>query len=73
MQGVNIEATVNLAQASSLQVIASGGVSHQADIDELINVADKGICGAITGRAIYEGTLDLASAQAACDAALNKS
>lgn len=71
MQGVNIEATVRLASASSIPVIASGGVSRMDDIVELLKVADTetggGIMGAITGRAIYEGALDLAAAQAYCD------
>ena len=71
MQGVNIEATVRLASASSIPVIASGGVSRMEDIVELLKVADTetggGIMGAITGRAIYEGALDLAAAQAYCD------
>ncbi len=69
MQGVNIEATVQMAQASTLPIIASGGVTNLADIEKLLAVATQGICGAITGRAIYEGTLDLAQAQALCDAA----
>jgi len=67
MQGVNIEATVALAQASSIPVIASGGVTNMEDIHALKAVASKGILGAITGRAIYEGTLDLAAAQRYCD------
>jgi len=71
MQGVNIEATVRLAEASSIPVIASGGVSRMEDIIQLCKVADTetgaGIMGAITGRAIYEGALDLAEAQAYCD------
>ncbi|HRH77651.1 MAG TPA: 1-(5-phosphoribosyl)-5-[(5-phosphoribosylamino)methylideneamino]imidazole-4-carboxamide isomerase, partial [Cellvibrionaceae bacterium] len=67
MQGVNIEATVQMAQASSLPIIASGGVTNMQDIEQLIRVASHGICGAITGRAIYEGTLDLATAQLYCD------
>lgn len=71
MQGVNLEATVRLASASSIPVIASGGVSRMEDIVELVKVADTetgaGIMGAITGRAIYEGALDLAAAQAYCD------
>jgi len=67
MQGVNIEATVALAQASSIPVIASGGVTNMEDIHALKVVASKGILGAITGRAIYEGTLDLAAAQRYCD------
>jgi phosphoribosylformimino-5-aminoimidazole carboxamide ribotide isomerase len=67
MQGVNIEATVALAQASSIPVIASGGVTNMEDIHALKAVTSKGILGAITGRAIYEGTLDLAAAQRYCD------
>ncbi|MDX1505080.1 MAG: 1-(5-phosphoribosyl)-5-[(5-phosphoribosylamino)methylideneamino]imidazole-4-carboxamide isomerase [Spongiibacter sp.] len=67
MQGVNIEATVAMAQASGLKVIASGGVTNMDDIRQLQAVADAGILGAITGRAIYEGELDLAEAQQFCD------
>ena len=67
MQGVNIDATVAMAKASGLPVIASGGVTNMDDIQRLATVADKGILGAITGRAIYEGTLDVAEAQAFCD------
>lgn len=67
MQGVNVEATVALAQASTIPVIASGGVADMRDIRALKAVAAKGILGAITGRAIYEGTLDLTEAQIYCD------
>jgi len=67
MQGVNVEATVAMAQASSIPVIASGGITIIEDIKALYAQAHQGICGAITGRAIYEGTLDLALAQAYCD------
>ncbi len=67
MQGVNIEATVRVAQAGGIPVIASGGVSSIDDVRQLLAVADQGIMGAITGRAIYEGALDLAEAQALCD------
>jgi phosphoribosylformimino-5-aminoimidazole carboxamide ribotide isomerase len=67
MQGVNVEATVAMAQASSIPVVASGGITNMDDIKALSAVADKGICGAITGRAIYEGTLDVAEAQQYCD------
>ncbi|AKH68511.1 1-(5-phosphoribosyl)-5-((5-phosphoribosylamino)methylideneamino) imidazole-4-carboxamide isomerase [Spongiibacter sp. IMCC21906] len=67
MQGVNIDATVAMAQASSLKVIASGGVTNMDDIRGLKKVADAGILGAITGRAIYEGELDLKEAQTYCD------
>ncbi len=63
MQGVNIEATVKLAQSIHIPVIASGGITTMDDIKALNEVADEGIIGAITGRAIYEGTIDLAEAQ----------
>ncbi|MBD2859966.1 1-(5-phosphoribosyl)-5-[(5-phosphoribosylamino)methylideneamino]imidazole-4-carboxamide isomerase [Spongiibacter sp. KMU-158] len=68
MQGVNIEATVALAKATGMPVIASGGVTNMDDIRVLKDVSDAGILGAITGRAIYEGELDLQEAQAFCDA-----
>lgn len=67
MQGVNVEQTVNLAVESGIPVIASGGVTNMQDIERLAAVADQGIMGAITGRAIYEGTLDVRAAQAYCD------
>lgn len=67
MQGVNVEATVAMAQASSIPVIASGGITDLDDIRALKAVAHKGILGAITGRAIYEGTLDIGVAQKLCD------
>lgn len=67
MQGVNVEATVDLAVQGGIPVIASGGVTNIEDIRALAAVADQGILGAITGRAIYEGTLDVAQAQALSD------
>ena len=67
MQGVNIEATVELARAAAIPVIASGGVTSIDDIRALKKVASSGIIGAITGRAIYEGSLDLAAAQRLAD------
>lgn len=67
MQGVNVDATVAMATASSIPVIASGGITNMDDIQRLKAVAGEGILGAITGRAIYEGTLDVAEAQAYCD------
>ena len=70
MQGVNVEATVALAAESGLPVIASGGISHLEDVRGLMQHARAGICGAIPGRAIYEGTLDLAVAQTMVDAYL---
>jgi len=68
MQGVNLQATAALAEAISIPVIASGGVTNMDDVKQLYPYSSKGILGAITGRAIYEGTLDLAEAQAWCDA-----
>jgi len=67
MQGVNVDATVEMAKASSIQVIASGGITNMTDIEALNAVSQFGILGAITGRAIYEGTLDVAKAQKYCD------
>jgi phosphoribosylformimino-5-aminoimidazole carboxamide ribotide isomerase len=67
MQGVNVEATVAMARASSIPVIASGGITNIDDIRALSAQASAGICGAITGRAIYEGTLDVAEAQQLAD------
>jgi len=67
MSGVNVESTVELAQAIRIPVIASGGITAIDDIRALCKVADEGIMGAITGRAIYEGSLDLAEAQKLAD------
>jgi len=67
MSGVNVEATVALAQAITIPVIASGGITNVDDIRGLCEVADEGIMGAITGRAIYEGTLDFPEAQRLAD------
>ena len=69
MQGVNVEATVAMADASSIPVIASGGITNLDDIRALNTVAASGIVGAISGRAIYEGTLDVSEAQRLCDEA----
>lgn len=68
MQGVNVEATAKLARDSGLPVIASGGVTNLDDVRRLLSVQGEGVIGTITGRAIYEGTLDLAEAQALADA-----
>lgn len=64
MTGVNIEATVALAQALLIPVIASGGVTNLEDVRKLCEAESEGIIGTITGRAIYEGSLDFAAAQA---------
>lgn len=66
MQGVNVEQTVNLAKEGGLPVIASGGVTNLTDIKNLKPFGQH-IEGIITGRAIYEGTLDVAEAQALLD------
>lgn len=67
MSGVNVEATVKLAQALTIPVIASGGIASMTDITALCAVQDEGIMGAITGRAIYEGKLNVAQAQVLAD------
>jgi len=67
MGGVNVEATQKLADSISIPVIASGGISSIEDVRGLCGVADSGIIGAITGRALYEGKLDFAAAQKLAD------
>ena len=62
LTGVNIEATVKLAQAVSVPVYASGGVNDLDDIDKLLAVESEGVQGVILGRSLYEGTLDFAAA-----------
>jgi len=68
MQGVNVEATVKMASEISTPVIASGGISSLDDIKALRAVAEEGIMGVIIGRALYEGSIDLAEAQKLVDA-----
>lgn len=68
LQGVNVEATVKLAQATSIPVIASGGMASIKDINALCEVEHEGITGVICGRAIYTGDLDFAAAQKHADA-----
>ncbi|MBK9574902.1 MAG: 1-(5-phosphoribosyl)-5-[(5-phosphoribosylamino)methylideneamino]imidazole-4-carboxamide isomerase [Rhodoferax sp.] len=67
LSGINIDATVKLAQALTIPVIASGGLSNMADIEALCAVESEGIEGVICGRAIYSGDLDFAAAQARAD------
>jgi phosphoribosylformimino-5-aminoimidazole carboxamide ribotide isomerase len=67
LTGINIDATVRLAQALTMPVIASGGLSGIADIERLCAVEREGIEGVICGRAIYNGALDFAAAQARAD------
>jgi phosphoribosylformimino-5-aminoimidazole carboxamide ribotide isomerase len=63
LTGINIDATVKLAQALTIPVIASGGLSNMADIEALCAVEDEGVEGVICGRAIYSGDLDFEAAQ----------
>lgn len=67
LSGINIDATVRLAQGLTIPVYASGGLSGVADIERLCAVQDQGIAGVICGRAIYTGDLDFTSAQARAD------
>ena len=71
LTGVNIEATVKLAQQLTMPVFASGGLSSMQDIERLCAVQDVGIEGVICGRAIYTGALDFALAQARADELAN--
>lgn len=63
LNGINIKATVELARELTIPVIASGGVTNFEDVRSLCEVENEGIMGVITGRAIYEGTLDFRKAQ----------
>ncbi|MEO7159570.1 MAG: HisA/HisF-related TIM barrel protein, partial [Polaromonas sp.] len=67
LSGINIEATVRLAKALTIPVIASGGLSNMADIDALCEVEDEGVQGVICGRSIYSGDLDFEAAQMRAD------
>lgn len=67
LTGINIDATVRLAQALTIPVIASGGLSNMADIEALCAVEGEGIEGVICGRAIYSGDLDFEAAQELAD------
>ena len=67
LSGINIDATVKLAQALTIPVIASGGLSGMADIEALCDVEDEGIEGVICGRAIYSGDLNFELAQQRAD------
>jgi phosphoribosylformimino-5-aminoimidazole carboxamide ribotide isomerase len=73
MNGVNIEATLKLAQAIKTPIIASGGLNGIPDIQAICaKLVPEGVIGAIAGRALYEGKLDLKAAQAAADQATKK-
>jgi len=67
MTGINIDATVKLAQALTIPVIASGGLSGMTDIERLCAIEGEGVDGVICGRAIYNGALDFAAAQRRAD------
>ncbi len=67
LSGINIEATVKLAQALSIPVIASGGLSNLEDIRQLCEVEDEGVEGVICGRSIYTGDLDFEAGQRLAD------
>ena len=67
LSGINIDATVKLAQSLTIPVIASGGLSNLADVEKLCAVESEGIEGVICGRAIYNGDLDFAEAQRRAD------
>ena len=69
LKGCNVEATVDLARAVDIPVIASGGVAGIADIHVLAIHARDGVEGVITGRALYDGRLDLAAALSVAAAA----
>jgi phosphoribosylformimino-5-aminoimidazole carboxamide ribotide isomerase len=72
LSGVNVEATVKLARGLRIPVIASGGLTNLDGIKQLCDVESEGITGVITGRAIYEGTLDFKQAQAEADKLSNQ-
>ena len=64
LKGLNLEATIALAEAISIPVIASGGLASIADVDALLTPRAKKLGGAIAGRALYDGRLDPAAALA---------
>jgi phosphoribosylformimino-5-aminoimidazole carboxamide ribotide isomerase len=70
LTGVNVEATLKLAQAIRTPIIASGGLNSVKDVQAVCKLVPEGIVGAIAGRALYEGKLDFKKAQAAADKAV---
>jgi phosphoribosylformimino-5-aminoimidazole carboxamide ribotide isomerase len=73
LSGVNIDATLKLAQAIKTPIIASGGLTSLKDVQDICDkLVPEGVIGAIAGRALYEGKLDLKKAQAAADQATKK-
>ena len=67
LKGVNMEATIKLAQAVRIPIIASGGLSNNKDIEALCAAEEEGVMGVIAGRSIYSGDLDLTTAQKYAD------
>jgi phosphoribosylformimino-5-aminoimidazole carboxamide ribotide isomerase len=67
LTGVNVEATLDLARALRTPIIASGGLTSLEDLKALCQLESEGVVGVITGRALYQGTLDFRQAQAAAD------
>ena len=65
--GCNVEATKYLAQSVEVPVIASGGISGLTDVLEILPLSEHGVMGMITGRALYDGSLDLFEAIRVCD------
>jgi phosphoribosylformimino-5-aminoimidazole carboxamide ribotide isomerase len=73
LSGINLDATLRLAQATKTPIIASGGLTSIADVEAICaKLVPEGVIGAIAGRALYEGKLELKTAQAAADKALGK-
>jgi phosphoribosylformimino-5-aminoimidazole carboxamide ribotide isomerase len=73
MSGINVDATLKLAQALKTPIIASGGLNSIKDIESICaRLVPEGIIGAIAGRALYEGKIELKAAQAAADKAIGK-
>ena len=67
LKGINMEATIKLAQSVNIPIIASGGLTNMKDVDALCAAESEGVVGVIAGRAIYTGDLDLAKAQKHAD------
>lgn len=67
LEGVNVDATVRIARAAGVPVIASGGMKGLDDVRALAAAGEPRIAGAILGRSLYEGTIDLAEAQRLAD------
>jgi phosphoribosylformimino-5-aminoimidazole carboxamide ribotide isomerase len=67
LTGVNIDATLKLARELRVPVVASGGLTGLEDVKALCKIEAEGITGVVTGRAIYQGTLDFRKAQAEAD------